>query len=363
MTEKEKQVKKILDGLNKKYGDNTVVYGDNYNSNLGFISTGSLKLDKICNGGFPRGRITELYGGEHSGKTLRALEAIAKAQKQGLTCAFIDAENRLNKTHAERLGVDFNKLIISQMSVAEDSFKIIKDLIETGFVDLIVLDSLASLCPRAEVEGEIGDALVGVMGRVTGQSVRKINPLLNNTKTALVIINQVRDTMDKYHPTITPGGKALKFFASLRIEVRSNAGGRIKDSKGTVIGITTKAKLTKSSISMPFVETDSVALFTDEVYGTDIIQEIIDLALGGGVSGIEKRGAWIYLDEGIFKRSADELKFQGKDAFLTFLKNSDNADIFEIIEKQVLADNKHSEADEGSFTDVINNAPVKNVKN
>jgi recombination protein RecA len=260
-------------------------------------------------GGFPRARITEIYGSESSGKTTLALTVVSSAQKLGLTCAFIDVEHAIDPTWASKIGVDIDNLLISQPSSGEEALQIVQELVESEKVDLIVVDSVAALTPRSEIEGEIGDAVMGAQARLMGQAMRKINPLLSKSNTSLIFINQTRDKLGISFgsPTTTPGGKALKFYASVRLEV-ARIGSLKKGDE--IIGNNVKIKVVKNKLAAPFKQAEFQLRFDS---GFDIYGGILDKMIMDGE--VTVKGAWFIIDGN---------KIQGREAALAVIKEKVN---------------------------------------
>ncbi len=284
------------------------------------IPSGSLGLDLALGiGGLPRGRIVEIYGPESSGKTTLALHAIAEAQKRGGTCAFIDAEHALDPTYARKLGVDVDNLLISQPDAGEQALEIADTLVRSGAIDVLVVDSVAALVPRAELEGEMGDSHMGLHARLMSQALRKITGSVSRSNTMLIFLNQIRMKIGVMfgNPETTTGGNALKFYASIRLEIRRI--GQIKDRE-QVVGNQTRVKVVKNKLAPPFRQVEF-----DIMYGEGIskVGELIDLGVKAGV--VEKSGAWF---------SADSQRIgQGRENAKQFLR--DHKDVAEVIERKV----------------------------
>ncbi|HEV2891937.1 MAG TPA: recombinase RecA [Frankiaceae bacterium] len=321
--DREKALEAALAQIDKQYGKGSCMrLGDDVRPPVQVIPTGSIALDLALGiGGLPRGRIVEIYGPESSGKTTVALHAIAQAQASGGIAAFIDAEHALDPTYAKALGVDTDALLVSQPDTGEQALEIADMLIRSGALDIIVIDSVAALVPRAEIEGEMGDSHVGLQARLMSQALRKITGALSHSGTTAVFINQLREKVGVVYgsPEVTTGGKALKFYASIRLDVR-----RIESLKdGTeIVGNRTKCKVVKNKMSPPF----KIAEF-DIVYGQGISREggLIDVGVDQGF--IKKSGAW-YTYEG------DQLG-QGKENARNFLR--DNPELANEIEAKIKA--------------------------
>lgn len=294
--ERQAALDSALKRIEKDFGKGSIMrMGDSPQTQISAVSTGSLGLDNALGvGGYPRGRIVEIYGPESSGKTTVALHAVAEVQKNGGTAAYIDAENAMDPTYATALGVDINNLLLSQPDTGEQGLEIADALVSSGAIDIVVIDSVAALVPRAEIEGEMGDAHVGLQARLMSQALRKLSGTINKTKTIALFINQIREKVGIMfgNPETTPGGRALKFYSTIRLEVRR--GEQIKDGS-EVIGNRVKIKVVKNKVAPPF----RVAQ-VDMMYGHGISQtgEIIDMAVEKDI--VNKSGSWYsYQDERI----------------------------------------------------------------
>ena len=321
--EKMKALKQTIERLEKTYGKGVVMKMDDTRSVVvDVISTGSFGLDLALGvGGFPRGRIVEIYGPESSGKTTIALHTIAEAQKKGGICAFIDAEHAFDKLYAENLGIDTSNLLISQPDDGEQALEIADNLIRSGAIDELVIDSVAALVPRAEIEGDMGDSKMGLHARLMSQALRKLTGTISKTGCICIFINQLREKIGVMfgNPETTTGGNALKFYASIRLDIRRNA--QIKDGDD-VMGNRTKVKVAKNKVAPPF----KVVEF-DIMYGKGISRagEVLDIAVDANI--IQKSGSWY---------SYDTTKLgQGRDAVKELIQ--DNPEMMAEIEAKIRA--------------------------
>lgn len=320
--EKLKALQLTLDKIEKSYGKGTVMrLGDEAIADIPCIPTGSLGLDIALGiGGLPKGRVTEIYGPESSGKTTLAIHVIAEVQKQGGIAAFIDAEHAFDRTYAEKLGVDTDNLFISQPDCGEEALEITDQLIRSSAIDLIVIDSVAALTPRAEIEGDMGDSRMGLQARLMSQALRKLTGIIGKTNTCCIFINQLRDKIGIVYgnPETTTGGNALKFYSSVRLDIRRF--GQIKNGD-RVIGNNTRVKVIKNKVAPPFRKAEF-----DIMYGQGISKtgEIVDL--GAAFQIIKKAGSWF---------SYGETKLgQGREAVKTLLH--DNPELAEEIENKII---------------------------
>ena len=316
-----KTLEQVLQDIEKQFGKGSVMkLGEETHNEIDAVSSGSLTLDIALGvGGYPKGRIVDIYGPESSGKTTFALQAIAEVQKQGGKAAFIDAEHALDPVYAKNLGVDINELLLSQPDTGEQALEICEALVRSEAIGIVVIDSVAALVPQAEIEGEMGDSHVGLQARLMSQALRKLSGIINKTNTIAIFINQLREKVGVLfgNPETTPGGRALKFYSTIRLDVRR--GEQIKNGDN-VIGNKTNVKVVKNKVAPPF-KTASLEIMYGE--GVSREAEIIDLASEIGI--IDKSGAW-YSYKG-------EKIGQGKENAKAFLKN--NPDIKEEIEEKV----------------------------
>ena len=317
----DKTLDQVLKDIEKQFGKGAVMrLGDHEHQKIDVISSGSISLDIALGiGGYPKGRIIEIYGPESSGKTTFALHAIAQAQKNGGRAAFIDAEHALDPVYASKLGVNINELLLSQPDNGEQALDICEALVRSGAISVIVIDSVAALVPQAEIEGEMGDNHIGLQARLMSQALRKLSGIINKTNTVAIFINQLREKVGVMfgNPEVTPGGRALKFYSSIRLEVRK--GEAIKQGTN-IIGSQTKIKVVKNKMAPPF-KTCSVEIMYGE--GVSLLGEIVDLGTDAGV--IEKSGSW-------YSYNGDKIG-QGKENVKEWLKK--NPAVKEEIEKKV----------------------------
>ena len=317
-----KALKLTLDKLDKAYGKGTVMkMSDSPVIDVDVISSGSLGLDVALGvGGYPKGRVIEIYGPESSGKTTLTLHAIAETQKAGGIAAFIDAEHAFDRFYAQNLGVDIDNLIISQPDNGEQALEIADNLVRSGAIDMIVIDSVAALTPKSEIEGEMGDSKMGLHARLMSQALRKLTGSISKTNCTMIFINQLREKIGVMfgNPETTTGGNALKFYASVRLDIRRST--QIKDSNGNVMGNKTRVKVVKNKVAPPF----KLAEF-DIMYGEGVskVGEILDIAVEFDI--IQKSGSWF---------SYDETKLgQGRDAVKQMI--NDNPDLMDELETKI----------------------------
>ena len=322
--DKKAALETALAQIEKQFGKGAVMkLGTNVTMQVDAIPTGSLGLDLALGiGGMPRGRIIEIYGPESSGKTTLALHVLAEAQKMGGEVAFIDVEHALDPAYASALGVDIDSLLVSQPDTGEQAMEICEALVRSGAIDAVVVDSVAAMVPRAEIEGEMGDSHVGLQARLMSQALRKLTGVIGKTNTVAIFINQLREKVGVVYgnPEVTTGGRALKYYSSVRIDVRRIEG--LKDSSGSFIGNRTRAKIVKNKVAPPFREAEFDIMFGE---GISKIGEILDLAVKLGV--VQKSGAW-------FNYGETRLG-QGRDNAKLFLK--EHPEVSDEIEKIVRA--------------------------
>ena len=339
MADKKSALDTALAQIEKQYGKGAVMrLGQNSEMNVEAIHTGSVALDIATGvGGLPKGRIVEFYGPESSGKTTLALCCVAQAQKNGGEAAFIDAEHALDPIYAKALGVDVDSLLVSQPDNGEDALSITEALARSGALDIIVVDSVAALVPRAEIEGEMGDSHVGLHARLMSQALRKLTGVVAKSNTLVIFINQLREKVGVVYgnPEVTTGGRALKFYSSVRIDVRK--ADIIKGTGGEIVGTRTKAKVVKNKVAPPFKEA-----FFDIMYGTGISHEGELVALGADYGIISKSGAWFSYGE--------ERLGQGRENVKTLLSSNKaladeiEAKIFEAVKNGVTVESKKKAA-------------------
>ncbi|HHW56609.1 MAG TPA: recombinase RecA [Clostridia bacterium] len=321
MIEKQKALEMAISQIERQFGKGSIMrLGDTAKLNVEVIPTGSLELDIALGvGGVPRGRIIEIFGPESSGKTTLALHMIAEAQKMGGTGAFIDAEHALDPVYAKNLGVNIEDLLVAQPDTGEQALEIAEALVRSGAVDIIVIDSVAALVPKAEIEGEMGDSHVGLQARLMSQALRKLAGVTSKSKTIVVFINQLREKVGVPfgNPETTPGGRALKFYATIRLDVRK--GDPIKQGN-EVVGNRTRVKVVKNKIAPPFKQAEF-----DIMYGEGISREGSILDIGASIDIIEKSGAWY---------SYGDIRLgQGRENAKQFLK--ENKEIADEIERKI----------------------------
>ena len=321
-SEKKRALDIALAGIEKQFGKGAIIrMGERPVQNIQVISTGCLDLDLALGvGGLPRGRVVEIYGPESSGKTTVALHVVAEAQRAGGVAAFIDAEHALDPVYARKLGVDIDQLYVSQPDTGEQALEICEALVRSGAIDCVVVDSVAAMVPRAEIEGEMGDAHVGLQARLMSQAMRKLTGIIGKTGTVVIFINQLRLKVGIVYgnPEVTAGGNALKYYSSVRIDVRRTE--QLKDSSGAVIGSRTRAKVVKNKVAPPFREA-----YFDIMFGEGISKsgELLDLAVQLGI--VQKSGAWFGYGETRLG--------QGRDNTKIYLE--EHPELFAEIEKQV----------------------------
>jgi recombination protein RecA len=316
-----------LDQIEKQFGKGSIMkLGDAHSVNVECIPTGSLSLDIALGGGIPKGRVIEIYGPESSGKTTLTLHAIAEVQRNGGTAAFIDAEHALDPSYAKRIGVDIENLLLSQPDNGEQALEIVETLVRSNAVDLIVVDSVAALVPRAEIEGEMGDSHMGLQARLMSQALRKLTGVISRSKGTVIFINQIRMKIGVMfgNPETTTGGNALKFYASVRMDIRRI--GQIKQGEG-VIGNRTRVKVVKNKIAPPFREAEFDIMYNQ---GISRSGDILDLAAARNI--VEKSGAW-------YAYNGDKIG-QGREASKQYLQ--DNPVLMEEIATKVTAAEKEA---------------------
>lgn len=328
---KKKALQLVLDKMDKAYGKGAVMrMGDNaIEEDIPVIPSGSLGLDIALGvGGYPRGRIIEIYGPESSGKTTLALHAIAEAQKQGGIAAFVDAEHAFDRYYAVKLGIDVENLIISQPDNGEQALEIADNLIRSGAIDILVIDSVAALTPKAEIEGEMGDSKMGLQARLMSQALRKLTATVNKTKCTVIFINQLREKIGVMfgNPETTTGGNALKFYSSIRLDIRRST--QIKDNNNEASGNRARVKVVKNKVAPPFRQAEFDIMFGEGISKTG---EVLDIGAELGI--VKKSGSWYSYE--------DSRLGQGRDAVKEVLK--DNPELMEEIEEKIKLELKNKE--------------------
>lgn len=335
--DRDKALEMAIGQIEKQHGEGTIMkLGDEATQDVPSISTGSIMVDYALGvGGVPRGRVTEIYGPEASGKTTLAMHVIAEAQKEGGYAAFVDAEHAFDPRYAKNLGINTDELLVSQPDSGEQALEITETLIRSAALDVIVVDSVAALVPRAELEGEMGDSHMGLQARLMSQAMRKITAIINKTRTSVIFINQIREKIGVMfgNPETTSGGRALKFYSSVRIDIRRI--GSVKNS-GDVVGNRTKVKIVKNKVAPPFKQVEFNIMYGK---GISRMAEILDMAVEFDI--IEKRGSWY--------RYGGEPIGQGSDNAIEFLES--DPELTEKIEKQIRAEMNPEKAEEEAQTD------------
>ena len=322
--ERQKNVEMAISAITKQFGEGSIMrLGSGSALQVDVISSGSISIDLATGvGGLPRGRICEIYGPESSGKTTMCLSLIAEAQRRGGLAAFIDVEHALDPKYARTLGVNVDDLLVSQPDSGEDALNITETLIRSNAIDVIVIDSVAALVSKSELDGQMGDATVGSQARLMSQAMRRLTSIVNRTKCICLFTNQIREKIGVMFgsPETTPGGRALKFFSSLRMDIRRI--GQIKDNTGAVVGNRTRIKFVKNKVAPPFTECEFDIMYNEGISRTG---SIVDLGIDHKV--LEKKGAWISYN--------GDLIGQGREAAKTFLR--ENPEAFEAISNEILA--------------------------
>lgn len=309
-----------MEQIEKQFGSGAIMkLGEKHHANVEFIPSGALSLDLALGGGYPKGRIIEIYGPESSGKTTLTLHAIAECQKRGGTAAFIDAEHALDPSYARRLGVDTNNLLISQPDNGEQALEIVETLVRSNAVDLVVVDSVAALVPQAEIEGEMGDAHMGLQARLMSQALRKLTGIISKSKATVIFLNQIRMKIGVMfgNPETTTGGNALKFYASVRMDIRRTSQIKVGEE---FIGNRTRVKVVKNKIAPPFRNAEFDIMFNQ---GISTAGDVLDLAVQHGIVG--KSGAWFDYKEGKIG--------QGREAAKEYLQK--NPEVMAEVDKKV----------------------------
>lgn len=318
-----------MDQITKQFGDGAIMkLGEAHKVDVELISSGALSLDLALGGGYPKGRIIEIYGPESSGKTTLTLHAIAEIQKMGGTAAFVDAEHALDPAYAKRVGVDTDNLLVAQPDNGEQALEIVETLVRSNAVDLVVVDSVAALVPQAEIDGDMGDAHMGLQARLMSQALRKLTGIISKSKTTVIFINQIRMKIGVMfgNPETTTGGNALKFYASVRMDIRRT--GQIKAGED-IIGNRTKVKIVKNKIAPPFRVAEFDIMYNEGISRTG---DVLDLAVQHGIVG--KSGAWFDYNDGKIG--------QGREAVKVYLK--ENPKVLDEIDKKVRAKVAEAEA-------------------